>query len=77
MLYVAFDAYVNPLHEGKDRDKLVSSKLYPECSGVMTMWTLGASGHILERVTGRAWGHGTLLGVIPPALAFTTVKGFS
>ena len=40
------------------------------------MWTLGASGHLLEAVTGRVWPHGTVLGVIPPALAFTTVKGF-
>lgn len=52
-------------------------QLYPEMTGVMTMWTLGASGHALEAITGRVWPHGTVLGCIPPALAFTTVKGFS
>ncbi|KAI9025531.1 hypothetical protein DFJ74DRAFT_705026 [Hyaloraphidium curvatum] len=77
MLYVAHDAYFNPLHEGKDRDALVTGKLYPEMSGVMTMWTLGATGHVLENLTGRMWPHGTPLGVIPPMIAFTTVKGFS
>ncbi len=77
MTYIAHDAYVNPLHEGKDRGALVRAKVYPELTGAMTMWTLGGSGQILSHLVGKAVPHGTLWGLIPPTLAFTTVKGFS
>ncbi|KAJ3342805.1 hypothetical protein HDU93_000935 [Gonapodya sp. JEL0774] len=76
MTYVFYDAYLSPLYEGQDRYQVAMSKLYPEATGVQTMWVLGAVGDVVHRVTGAVQPHGTPLGLIAPTLAFVTVKGF-
>ncbi|KXS21094.1 hypothetical protein M427DRAFT_51373 [Gonapodya prolifera JEL478] len=76
MTYVFYDAYLNPMYEGQDRYQVALSKLYPELTGVQTMWVLGGVGDVVHRVTGAVQPHGTLFGLIPPTLAFVTVKGF-
>jgi hypothetical protein len=50
---------------------------YPEIRGCQTMWILPVVSSILAAVVRRPVPHGTLLGLIPPAIAFTTVKGHS
>lgn len=77
MAYVGFDAIANPLYAGKDRFDIWMSKWYPEIRGVHTMWTLPITGAILAAILKKPVPHGTLLGLIPPTLAFTTVKGHS
>jgi hypothetical protein len=72
----AIDAAVNPLHEGK-RWSALTSKFYPEIRGVHTMWTLPITTSIVSSLVGKPIPHGTLFGLIPPTLAFTTVKGHS
>jgi hypothetical protein len=41
------------------------------------MWTLPITTAVLAGLTKMPVGHGTPLGLIPPTLAFTTVKGHS
>eukprot|EP01113_Clastostelium_recurvatum_P048524 TRINITY_DN8862_c0_g1_i1.p1 TRINITY_DN8862_c0_g1~~TRINITY_DN8862_c0_g1_i1.p1 ORF type:complete len:197 (-),score=26.10 TRINITY_DN8862_c0_g1_i1:39-629(-) len=76
MAYVAWDAYMNPYHQKDKRVHTITSKIYPELHGCHTMYVLPVSSGIVDHLVGRPCPHGTLWGLIPPVLAFTTVKGF-
>lgn len=76
-IYVGFDAYFNPNIPDDKRMEAVTSKLYPEIRGCHTMWVLPVTTAILASLTKKPVVHGTLLGLIPPTVAFTTVKGTS
>ncbi len=47
---------------------------YPEIRGCQTMWLLPLMVSGLAAVTKRPVVHGSLLGLIPPTIAFATVK---
>lgn len=75
MAYVAADAAFNPMHQEGKRTQAITSKIYPELTGCHSMWGLGVSSQACAAIFNRPVPHGTLPGLIPPIIAFTTVKG--
>eukprot|EP00695_Tsukubamonas_globosa_P000262 TRINITY_DN1190_c0_g1_i1.p1 TRINITY_DN1190_c0_g1~~TRINITY_DN1190_c0_g1_i1.p1 ORF type:complete len:239 (+),score=136.57 TRINITY_DN1190_c0_g1_i1:102-719(+) len=74
MAYIAYDALLNPMREGK-RMEFFNSKVYPELRGCHAMWTLPVINGMLAS-KGLAVAHGTATGLIAPTLVFAMVKGF-